>query len=132
MSSFSIYTKKNGGFMAKTVGKHSKKEAKTRKIPIFRLISIIIILACGIYIWNWVIENNHSNEVMQIAKEAVTVKKDDNKKDESKEVITPCEGCRTDNIFKHNGTYCLIKDWKAKDPQTGCKGKRIKYIDLLK
>ena len=38
---------------------------------------------------------------------------------ESKEVITPCEGCRTDNIFKHNGTYCLIKDWRAKDPQTG-------------
>ena len=51
---------------------------------------------------------------------------------ESKEVITPCEGCRTDNIFKHNGTYCFIKDWRVKDPQTGCKGKRIKYIDLLK
>ena len=51
---------------------------------------------------------------------------------ESKEIVTPCEGCRTDNIFKHNGTYCLIKDWRAKDPQTGRKGKRIKYIDLLK
>ena len=51
---------------------------------------------------------------------------------ESKEIVTPCEGCRTDNIFKHNGTYCLIKDWRTKDPQTGRKGKRIKYIDLLK
>lgn len=51
---------------------------------------------------------------------------------ESKEIVTPCEGCRTDNIFKHNGTYCLIKDWRIKDPQTGRKGKRIKYIDLLK
>ena len=51
---------------------------------------------------------------------------------ESKEIVTPCEGCKTDNIFKHNGTYCLIKDWRAKDPQTGRKGKRIKYIDLLK
>ena len=30
------------------------------------------------------------------------------------------------------GTYCLIKDWRAKDPQTGRKGKRILYIDLLK
>ena len=29
--------------MAKTIGKHSKKETKTRKIPIFRLISIVII-----------------------------------------------------------------------------------------
>ena len=74
--------------MAKTIGKHSKKETKTRKIPIFRLISIVIILACGIYIWNWVKENNHSNEVMQIAKEAVTVKKENNEEDESKEVIT--------------------------------------------
>ena len=51
---------------------------------------------------------------------------------ESKEVITPCEGCRTDNIFKHNGTYCLIKDWRAKDPQTGRKGRRVRFIDLLK
>lgn len=74
--------------MAKTIGKHSKKETKTRKIPIFRLISIVIILACGIYIWNWVKENNHSNKVMQIAKEAVTVKKENNEEDESKEVIT--------------------------------------------
>ena len=51
---------------------------------------------------------------------------------ESTEIVTPCEGCKTDNIFKHNGTYCFIKDWRAKDPQTGRKGKRIKYIDLLK
>lgn len=51
---------------------------------------------------------------------------------DSNEVIIPCEGCRTNNIFRHNGTYCLIKDWHAKDPQTGHKGKRIRYIDLLK
>ena len=46
--------------------------------------------------------------------------------------VTPCEGCKTDNIYKHNGSYCLIKDWHAKDPQTGRKGKRIRFIDLLK
>ena len=51
---------------------------------------------------------------------------------ETKEVVTPCEGCRTNDLFKHNGTYCLIRDWRTKDPQTGRKGKRIKYIDLLK
>ena len=51
---------------------------------------------------------------------------------ENTKVVTPCEGCKTDNIYKHNGTYCLIKDWRSKDPQTGCKGKRIRFIDLLK
>lgn len=51
---------------------------------------------------------------------------------ETTRTVTACEGCRTDNIFRHNGTYCLIKDWRAKDPQTGRKGKRIRYIDLLK
>ena len=51
---------------------------------------------------------------------------------ETTRTVTVCEGCRTDNIFKHNGTYCLIKDWHARDPQTGHKGKRIRYIDLLK
>lgn len=52
--------------------------------------------------------------------------------DETTRVVNPCEGCRTDNIFKHNGTYCLIKDWRAKYPQTRRKGKRIRFIDLLK
>ena len=51
---------------------------------------------------------------------------------ENTKVVTPCEGCKTDNIYKHNGTYCLIKDWHAKDPQTGRKGKRVRFIDLLK
>ena len=51
---------------------------------------------------------------------------------ENTKVVTPCEGCKTDNIYKHNGTYCLIKDWRSKDPQTGRKGKRIRFIDLLK
>lgn len=51
---------------------------------------------------------------------------------EAAEVVTPCEGCRTDSIFKHNGTYCLIKDWHAKDPRTGRMGRRIRYVDLLR
>lgn len=48
------------------------------------------------------------------------------------ENITPCEGCQRDDIRRHNGTYCLIKDWRAKDPATGKKGKRIRFIDLIK
>lgn len=44
----------------------------------------------------------------------------------------PCEGCAKDNIKKHNGIYCLIKDWNSKDSETNTKGKKIKFIDLLK
>jgi hypothetical protein len=43
-----------------------------------------------------------------------------------------CEGCKKDNIYKHNGIYSLIKDWNNKDAQTGKKGRKIKYIDLIK
>lgn len=43
-----------------------------------------------------------------------------------------CEGCMKDNIKKHNGIYCLIKDWGNKDQETGKKGRKIKFIDLLK
>lgn len=43
-----------------------------------------------------------------------------------------CEGCSKDIIKKHNGIYCLIKDWSNKDLETGSKGRKIKFIDLLK
>lgn len=43
----------------------------------------------------------------------------------------PCEGCQKDNIFKHNGIYCLIKEWKSKDPDSGKKGRKIKFVDIL-
>ena len=50
-----------------------------------------------------------------------------------KEIYThPCEGCTKTNIYKHNGTYCLLKDWSSKDPLTGQKGRLRKFIDLLK
>jgi len=50
-----------------------------------------------------------------------------------KEIYTqPCEGCTKTNIYKHNGIYCLIKDWTSKDPLTGQKGRLRKFIDLLK
>lgn len=28
---------------------------------------------------------------------------------------TDCEGCCTSNLLKHNGHYCLIKDWEKKE-----------------
>jgi len=35
-----------------------------------------------------------------------------------------CIGCKKNQITKHNGTYCKIKDWDS--------GKTIKFIDLIK
>lgn len=43
-----------------------------------------------------------------------------------------CLGCLYNNINKHNGTYCLIKDWSKIDIESGRKGKKIRFIDLLK
>ncbi|MEQ8906737.1 hypothetical protein [Ekhidna sp.] len=43
-----------------------------------------------------------------------------------------CEGCLQNKIHRHNGTYCLIKDWSNKDSKTGKSGRKIKFIDLLK
>jgi len=43
-----------------------------------------------------------------------------------------CEGCEGENIFKHNGIYCLIKDWSRKDLESNSPGRKIRFIDLLK
>lgn len=39
-----------------------------------------------------------------------------------------CLGCINNNIEKHNGIYCVIKDWSANDR----KGRDIKFLELLK
>ena len=50
----------------------------------------------------------------------------------TREEVCQCEGCQKDDIRRHNGIYCQIKDWRAKDPKTGKMGKRIRFIDLIK
>ena len=50
----------------------------------------------------------------------------------TREEVSQCEGCAKDDIRRHNGTYCLVKDWRAKDPETGKMGKRIRFVDLIK
>ncbi len=49
---------------------------------------------------------------------------------EIKQVV--CEGCEKDNIHKHNGIYCLIKDWSNKDLVSGKTGRKLKFVDLIK
>lgn len=44
---------------------------------------------------------------------------------------TSCIGCEKGDIKKHNGIYCLIKDWTVNDLKTRKMGKTIRYIDLL-
>lgn len=46
--------------------------------------------------------------------------------------ISPCEGCESGDILKHNGIYCIIKDWSNKDLKTGKMGRRIRFVDLMK
>lgn len=41
--------------------------------------------------------------------------------------MLPCEGCKTGDIHRHNGVYCLIKDWGAKAPKD-----KIRFVDLIK
>ena len=48
------------------------------------------------------------------------------------EQMAICPGCQQDDIRRHNGTYCLIRDWGAKDPRTGETNRKIRFIDLLK
>ena len=45
--------------------------------------------------------------------------------------IGNCKGCEKGFIHKHNGIYCLIKDWANKDLETGKRGRKIKFIELL-
>lgn len=44
----------------------------------------------------------------------------------------PCYGCQKNIMVKHNGIYCLVKDWSNEDPETNKKGRKIRFIDLLK
>ena len=41
------------------------------------------------------------------------------------EKLVNCPGCQQDDIRKHNGQYCQIRDWKNDK-------KKIRFIDLLK
>lgn len=41
--------------------------------------------------------------------------------------MQPCEGCRTGDPRRHNGTYALVRDWAARPPKD-----RIRFIDLLR
>ena len=49
---------------------------------------------------------------------------------ETETKYTFCGGCEKSDIKKHNGIYCLVKDWSIKDEQTEKTGKKVRFIDL--
>jgi hypothetical protein len=51
---------------------------------------------------------------------------------EEEEVLVNCQGCYQDNMHKHNGIYCQLRDWGVKDPKTGENNMKIRFVDLLK
>lgn len=38
-----------------------------------------------------------------------------------------CRGCLNNNMFEHNGIYCLVMDWSNEN----LKGKKLRFIDLI-
>ena len=36
---------------------------------------------------------------------------------------TICEGCSKNDLLKHNGVYCMIKDWEVR--------KKVRFVDLI-
>ncbi len=42
-----------------------------------------------------------------------------------------CAGCNDDNIHKHNGIYCLIREWGVKDLKTKEDNRKIRFVDLI-
>lgn len=48
------------------------------------------------------------------------------------ETVTPCKGCQTEGYHYHNGKYCLVKDWRAKDPETKKLGRKYRFMDWIK
>lgn len=45
--------------------------------------------------------------------------------------IKECMGCAKGDLARHNGIYCLIKDWNIKKQATENKSNKIKYVDLI-
>lgn len=48
------------------------------------------------------------------------------------EKIVNCVGCQQEDLKRHNGVYCIIRDWGLKDPKTGENNRKMRFIDLIK
>ena len=62
------------------------------------------------------------------------VRKETNMFGEIKEIEEKCPGCKKKlgNFWGHNGTYCILADWKDEDTPSGENAKKIRFVDLMK
>lgn len=67
--------------------------------------------------------------VPQSCKEEVT--EEHNLFGDVEKTIKQCEGCIKENNLKHNGEYCVIRDWQYTDTSIGKKGRKVKFIEIL-
>jgi hypothetical protein len=101
-------------------------QAKFGKTPLRKSIQYIAYIIS----WNIWQMDGLKGVVPNSCKDGITVKEQDLFGETTRTEY--CEGCRQDNIRKHNGVYCLIRDWGLKDPKTGENNRKIRYIDLIK
>ena len=63
----------------KKTSKKAQTSKKSRKFPLFRILSLLIIIACVIYIVIWYRENNKTEKIMEVVYEEAVVDKEDGK-----------------------------------------------------
>lgn len=98
-------------------------ELKFRKQPLLKSIKYIAYIIS----WNvWQMDG-----LKGVVPNSCSIKKDNQLQLFGEQEEKPCEGCKNDNMHKHNGTYCLIKDWGNKDLETGKRGRKIRFVDLM-
>ena len=94
-------------------------QAKFCKAPLVKSINYIAYIIS----WNLFQMDGLKGVVPESCRNGVTEKIQTLFGDE--EQIVNCIGCQQENIRKHNGTYCLIRDWANNK-------KKIRFIDLIK
>lgn len=94
-------------------------QAKFQKIPLLKSIKYIAYIIS----WNLWQMDGLKGVVPDSCRDGIVEKEMTLFGEEEKTVY--CTGCQKDEIHKHNGTYCLIRDWKNDK-------KKIRFIDLIK
>ena len=100
-------------------------KAKFKKSPILRSINYIAYIVS----WNIWQMDGLKGVVPDSCKDGVTEKEMTLFGEQEK--LIHCPGCQNDDIHKHNGKYCLIRDWGVKDLFTGKNNRKIRYVDLI-
>ena len=101
-------------------------QAKFGKLPLQKSINYIAYIIS----WNIWQMDGLRGVVPDSCKNGVSVKEQTLFGEEER--IVHCLGCQQEDIRRHNGIYCLLRDWGNKDPKTGENNRKIRYIDLIK